>query len=128
MLLKELFAFRLRPVFQFDNLWPGARIERFAVIRYTHPMHYILFYEVADNYAGKRAPFRDAHLDHARQAEARGELVLGGALTDPVDAAVIVFRTRAAAEAFAHADPYVRNGCVTSWRVRDWVTVIGTAL
>lgn len=88
-------------------------------------MHYILFYDVTDDYVEKRAPFRDAHLHHARQAQARGEIVLGGALTDPVDAAIIVFRTRAAAEAFAQADPYVLNGCVKSWRVRDWVTVIG---
>jgi len=30
-----------------------------------------------------------------------------------------------AAEAFARADPYVRNGLVTAWRVREWVTVVG---
>jgi uncharacterized protein YciI len=32
----------------------------------------------------------------------------------------------AAAEAFAKADPYVTNGLVTKWRVREWSTVIGT--
>jgi len=90
-------------------------------------MHYILFYDVADNYVEKRASFRDPHLQHARRAEARGEIVLGGALADPVDAAIIVFRSRAAAEAFAQSVPYVLNGCVKSWRVRDWVTVIGDA-
>jgi uncharacterized protein YciI len=32
---------------------------------------------------------------------------------------------RSAAEAFAAADPYVRNGLVTSWRVRPWTVVVG---
>ena len=60
-------------------------------------------------------------------ADARGELVLGGALADPVDGAVLVFKgeSPAAAKAFAAADPYVRHGLVTRWRVRAWSTVAG---
>ena len=30
-----------------------------------------------------------------------------------------------AAEAFARDDPYVVNGLVKRWRVREWTTVIG---
>lgn len=72
-------------------------------------------------------PYRRAHLSHARAAVERGELVLGGALSDPVDGAVLLFRgeSQAAAEAFARADPYVVNGLVTGWRVRAWTTVVG---
>jgi uncharacterized protein YciI len=57
----------------------------------------------------------------------RGELVLGGALAEPADAAILLFRgdSPAAAEAFAMADPYVLNGLVKQWRVRPWMTVIG---
>ena len=88
-------------------------------------MHYILFYEVEGGYVEGRGKFRAEHLDLARQAHQRGDLVLAGALADPVDAAVLVFRSREAAEAFPHADPYVRNGLVKSWRVRQWSTVIG---
>ena len=29
------------------------------------------------------------------------------------------------AESFAAADPYVRYGLVTGWRVRAWATVVG---
>ena len=60
---------------------------------------------------------------------ARGELVLGGALADPTDGAVLLFQgdTQAVAEAFAAADPYVRHGLVTRWRVRAWATVVGDA-
>ncbi len=58
---------------------------------------------------------------------ARGELVLGGAFANPVDGAVLLFRgeSRGVPEAFAAADPYVLNGLVTSWWVREWSTVVG---
>jgi uncharacterized protein YciI len=90
-------------------------------------VHYLLFYDVVEGYTERRKPFRAAHLAHANEAVARGELVLGGALADPVDAAVLLFRapSRQPAERFAERDPYVRNGLVKSWRVREWTTVIG---
>jgi uncharacterized protein len=90
-------------------------------------MHYILFYDVAPDYVEKRTQFRELHLKHARAAYERGELVLAGALADPVDGAVLIFRgpTAEAVELFAQTDPYVTNGLVTKWRVRQWSTVIG---
>src|SRR5437870_5658640 len=93
-------------------------------------MHYLLFYDVVSDYVERRAEFRAEHLVLARAACERGELVLGGALADPVDGAVLLFRgdSPAAAEAFAAADPYVCNGLVTSWRVRAWNTVIGDGI
>jgi uncharacterized protein len=94
---------------------------------YAGGMHYLLFYTVAEDYLARRAAFRKAHLEHAWRAVGRGELILGGALADPPDAAILLFRgdSPAAAEAFARDDPYVRNGVVTSWRVRLWTTVAG---
>ena len=91
-------------------------------------MHYLLIYDVVDNYAERRAPFRKDHIAHARGAVARGDLVLGGAFANPVDGTVLLFKgtSPAAAETFAKADPYVTNGLVTKWRVREWTTVIGT--
>ena len=90
-------------------------------------MHYLLLYDVVPDYVERRAKFRAEHLALGRAAVARGELVLGGALADPVDGAVLLFRgdSPAAAEAFAAADPYVRHGLVTRWRVRPWTTVVG---
>lgn len=90
-------------------------------------MHYLLLYDVVPDYVERRKPFREEHLALGRAAYARGELVLGGALVDPVDGAVLLFRgdSPAAAERFAAADPYVRHGLVTSWRVRAWMTVVG---
>jgi uncharacterized protein YciI len=96
--------------------------------RWRSPVHYLLIYDVVHDYVSRRAAYRDEHLALAWQAQARGELVLGGALADPVDGAVLLFsgESPAAAEAFAAADPYVRNGLVTTWRVRAWTTVVGT--
>jgi uncharacterized protein YciI len=88
-------------------------------------MHYLLFYDLVDDYLTRRPAFRDAHLAHARAAHARGELVLAGALANPADGAVLVFAVPGAAERFAAADPYVVNGLVSRWRVREWTTVIG---
>ena len=41
-------------------------------------MHYLLFYEVADDYLERRAQLRSAHLEKAWAASERGELVLAG--------------------------------------------------
>jgi uncharacterized protein len=91
-------------------------------------VHYLLFYEVADDYVEKRAPFRGRHLQKIQQAYERGEIVLAGALADPVDGALLIFRDSAKAEEFARMDPYVLNGAVKSWRIRKWTTVIGDGM
>ena len=90
-------------------------------------MHYLLFYDVVDDYVTKRTPFRSEHIRLAREAEARGDIVLAGAFANPPDGSVFLFRgdAPAAAEAFAKNDPYVTNGLVTRWRVREWTTVVG---
>ena len=90
-------------------------------------MYYLLLYDVVADYLEKRAPLREGHLALAREAFARGELVLGGAFTDPVDGAALVFKgdDPSVAERFARSDPYVRNGLVQKWRVRSWNVVVG---
>ena len=90
-------------------------------------MHYLLFYEVVDDYAERRMPFRAVHLMYAKQALDHGDLVLGGAFANPIDGTVLLFKgsSPAVAEGFAKNDPYVLNGLVARWRVREWTTVIG---
>lgn len=90
-------------------------------------MHYLLCYDLVSDYLERRSQFRPQHLAYARAALARGELILGGALANPPDRAVLLFKCESSApvEAFATADPYVLNGVVTSWRVREWTTVVG---
>jgi uncharacterized protein len=94
-------------------------------------MHYLLFYEGDENWVTKRGQFRDAHLAAAWEASDRGEIVLAGALKNlddgVVSGAVLLFAgtSPAVAEKFAKADPYVVNGVVKRWYIREWVTVAG---
>ena len=90
-------------------------------------MHSLLFYDYVDNIVERRAPFREEHLTLAGEMHEQGILLMAGALTEPVDGAVFVFTTddRSVVEDFVARDPYVRNGLVTSWRIRSWNVVIG---
>lgn len=88
--------------------------------------YFLLVYHVIDDYTMRRTPFRAEHLRLAHEAQNRGEIVMGGALADPVDKALIVFRCEDATtvEAFVHSDPYVKNGLVERWEIRPWTVVI----
>ncbi|HUR78104.1 MAG TPA: YciI-like protein [Acidimicrobiales bacterium] len=90
-------------------------------------MHWLLLYDVVDDYLERRQPYRADHLEHARAAFERGELVHAGALAEPPDGAVLSFRggSPEVAERFAREDPYVKAGVVSAWRVRRWVVVVG---
>lgn len=90
-------------------------------------MHFLLIYDLAPDYLERRGALREAHLALAWAAHERGELVLGGALGEPVDRALLLFQgdSPEAAARFAEADPYVRQGLVRAWQVRPWTTVVG---
>jgi len=89
--------------------------------------YYALIYHLVDDYVARRVPLRAEHLELARDAHRRGHLILAGALTDPVDRALLIFRVpdRSHVERFALRDPYVVHGLVTRWEVRPWTVVIG---
>ncbi len=89
--------------------------------------YYALLYHLVDDYMKRRPAYRDDHLRLAREANGRGELVLGGAFADPANMALLVFRVRdrSVIEAFVNNDPYVVNGLVKRWEVRPWTVVIG---
>ena len=91
-------------------------------------MHFLLMYDLCSDYLERRGQFRDAHLALSWEAVERDELVLAGALDEPVDRAMLLFHIDSpqAAEDFARNDPYVINGLVTRWQVRRWNTVVGT--
>ena len=89
--------------------------------------HFLLFYEYAADVLERRPQFRGAHLEHAWAAAERGEILVAGALADPIDGAVLMFagEDKSVAEDFARADPYVTGGLVERWHVREWTTVVG---
>jgi uncharacterized protein YciI len=89
--------------------------------------HFLLFYDLAPDYLERRGSLRESHLRLAWAAHERGQLVLGGALSEPTDTALLLFKgdSSEVAESFARNDPYVENGLVRTWRVREWSTVAG---
>jgi uncharacterized protein YciI len=89
----------------------------------------ILSYDVVPDYLERRVQFRAEHLSLAHEYALSGELRLGGAIGDPPDGALLVFRsTRSRVEAFVARDPYVVNRLVTRWQIRPWAVVVGTDL
>jgi uncharacterized protein YciI len=89
--------------------------------------YFALMYDVVEGFVDQRMPHRPAHLDLIKDAHARGEIVMAGALGTPPEGALIVFKGESpdVAERFAHADPYVTAGLVTRWRVVPWNVVVG---
>ena len=89
--------------------------------------HFVLLYDVVDDFLERRGEFRQIHLGLASEAFERGELVMAGTLAEPADGAILVFKgdDPSEAERFAENDPYVKKGLVTRWRVRPWTVVIG---
>ena len=51
---------------------------------------------------------------------ARGEVVGVGPFTDAGGGNMALFRTRAAAEAFAKGDPFLLEGLVKEYQIKDW--------
>ncbi len=89
-------------------------------------MYCALLYDTVPDYLERRKPFREAHLALVRQHHQQGRIVMAGAFQPP-DGALLVFRVESPAEveAFVKADPYVKNGVVTGWRIREWIVVAG---
>ena len=90
-------------------------------------MYYVLLYKTVSDHAERRAPYRPDHLAHVQAAFDRGHIVMAGALAEPMDSAILVFKTedKAMIEDFARNDPYVINGLIVEWQVRPWTVVVG---
>jgi len=88
--------------------------------------YFALRYNLVDNFVERRQPYRAEHLALLDQAKRDGRLLLAGPFK-PADTALLVFRADSAdeVERLVARDPYVTNGLVTSWQVREWTVVIG---
>ena len=91
--------------------------------------YYVLTYQVVSNYLEFRIPYRKEHIQLAMEFSEKGYLVLGGALEEPSDGAVLIFHAPdlSIIEDFVKRDPYVKAGGVTGWTIRKWKAVVGTA-
>lgn len=70
------------------------------------PSYHVLQYKYVPDILDRRDPFRAEHLQGAKDMAAQRKIVMAGALTDPVDGAVFVFRdvTKEEIEAFVRVE------------------------
>ena len=89
--------------------------------------YYALIYHFVDDYMSRRTQFREKHFKLATASNERGELLLGGAFSDPPDKGLLIFKVddKSVIEDFVEKDPYVKNGLVTKYEIRPWTVVIG---
>jgi len=88
-------------------------------------MKYVLLYESADDVASKAPAQFPAHKARLDEFHARGDLLMVGTFGDPqTQGSMAIFRTREAAEEFAREDPFVLNGVVARYEIRDWDEVL----
>jgi len=89
--------------------------------------YYVLIYYLVPDYLSLRSAFREEHLRLAGEANQHGHLILAGAFSEPPDQALLIFRVAdpSSIERFARNDPYVINGLVSRWEIRNWNVVIG---
>jgi uncharacterized protein YciI len=87
-------------------------------------MKYVLIYDSADDVAQTAPVHFAAHRARWKDFQADGTLLLIGPYSDQ-SGALAVFTTRAAAEEFARSDPFVLNGVVRGWSVKEWAEALG---
>jgi uncharacterized protein len=87
-------------------------------------MKAVLFYRSAADALEKAPLHYPAHKARLDEFHARGDLLAVGPWADPRDGALAVFRSRAAAEEFVRADPFVLNGVVASHQIKEWDEVL----
>jgi uncharacterized protein len=85
---------------------------------------YVLLYESAEDVRDKAPLHFAAHRARWQEFLDQGTLLQIGTFSD-LEGSMAVFATREAAEEFAQTDPFVLNGVVRSWRIREWNEAIG---
>ena len=84
-------------------------------------MKYVLVYDSSPDVMTKAPIYGAAHQARCQEFLANGTLLMIGPFSNPHDGAMGIFKTREAAEAFATGDPFVLNGVVARWQVREWM-------
>lgn len=83
----------------------------------------VLYHPAAD--VLEKAPLHfPAHKAMLDEAHAKGDLLAVGPFADPREGSMGIFRSRAAAEAFIAVDPFVLNGVVARYEIKDWNEIL----
>ena len=83
-------------------------------------MKFVLYYEPGDEMRSKAPLHFAAHRARWTDFHTRGTLLMVGPFANPKEGAMGIFTTKEAAEEFAKDDPFVTEGVVRRWVVREW--------
>ena len=88
--------------------------------------YHVLMMDYVPDILEKRGPYRADHLGAAQKKKDEGKMVMAGALAEPVDTGMFVFKdsTPEEIEQYCKEDAYVKNGLVSGWTIRPWVVVV----
>ena len=91
------------------------------------PTYLLLTLDYVEDILEKRDPYRAEHIAGAKAQEAAGKCVLAGALQNPTDKGVFVFKDcdEAYVKNFVESDAYYKAGLVPSYTIRPWMIVVG---
>jgi uncharacterized protein YciI len=67
-----------------------------------------------------------AHMARSQERHRQGALLMAGAFLDRSDeplSTMSVLTSREAAEEYIKGDPFVLNGMVTNWHIREWANM-----
>ena len=94
-------------------------------------VYYVAFfvtsYESIDEIMAREPEALAAHLARSKEWHARGTFLMAGAFLDKQEGPIStmgVLTTREAAEEFARGDPFVLNGMVSKWYIREWANIL----
>ena len=87
-------------------------------------MKCVLSYEVAADGMARIPVHYPAHKARVDDFHERGVLLMIGTWANPAEGAMAVFASREAAQEFVSDDPFVVNGVVGKWTLRDWNEVL----
>ena len=88
-------------------------------------MKAVALYEMAPGMMAQVPAHMSAHRERWQEFARRGELLMIGPFANAQeDGAMGIFTTREAAEEFVRGDPFVLNGIVRNWVIRDWIEAL----
>ena len=81
-------------------------------------------YQSSDDVMTKAPLYFNEHRKRWEEYLRDGTLLAIGSFVDPREGSMGVFRTREDAEEFVAGDPFVLNGVVKNWSIREWNEVL----
>jgi len=98
----------------------------------SQPVYYVAFFDTThrsiDEIKSKYPDAIAAHIARSRQFQKDEKLLMAGAFKNKPDELIStmgVLISREAAEEYAQGDPFVLNGTVSRWYIREWANILG---